>query len=369
MRDLFVLDSTLVFLNHGSFGACPRLVLAEYQRIQLEIERNPVEALSLYRGFPQAIADVRERLAAYVGADSSNLVLVPNATTGVNAVARSLDLKPGDEIVSTTHEYGGNDLLWQWACERTGARYIAVDTVPVRAADELLGAFTERTRLLFLSHVSSPTALLFPVEEICRRAREADVPVLVDGAHAPGQLDLQLEALGADWYTGNCHKWLCAPKGAGFLHVQPERQPDLEPVAVSWDWALETWADRHRWQGTRDPSPYLAVPAAIDFQDEHDWHEVRRRSRALTLRARAELSELLGTEPHAADDGEVLQMVTVRLPPCDPFELGARLATEHRIEVLAQEWYGQPVLRASFQGYNDEDDLEALLTALRQELR
>jgi isopenicillin-N epimerase len=304
VRDLFVLDPELVFLNHGSFGACPGAVLDEYQRIQREIERNPVEALSLYRGFPDAIARVRERLAAYVGADAADLVLVPNATTGVNLVARSLDLRPGDEVVSTTHEYGGNDLLWQWVCERRGARYIGVDTTPGRAVGELLGAVTDRTRVLFLSHVSSPTALLFPVEEICRRAREAGVAVLVDGAHAPGQIDLAVEAIGADWYTGNCHKWLCAPKGAGFLHVRRERQAELEPVAVSWDWGVEEWADRHRWHGTRDPSPYLAVPAAIDFQKEHRWEDVRTRCRSLASRAGRELSEVLATEPPAGEADE-----------------------------------------------------------------
>ena len=370
VRDLFVLDPELVFLNHGSFGACPGAVLDEYQRIQREIERNPVAALSLYRGFPDAIARVRERLAAYVGADAADLVLVPNATTGVNLVARSLDLRPGDEVVSTTHEYGGNDLLWQWVCERRGARYIRVDTTPGRAVVELLGAVTERTRVLFLSHVSSPTALVFPVEEICRRAREAGVATLVDGAHAPGQIDLAVEAIGADWYAGNCHKWLCAPKGAGFLHVRRERQSELEPVAVSWDWAVEEWADRHRWHGTRDPSPYLAVPAAINFQKEHRWEDVRARCRSLASRARRELSELLATEPPAgeADESGLLQMVTVRLPPCDAFALGARLAAEHRIEVLAQEWRGRPILRASFQGYNDEEDLRTLVAALRREL-
>jgi len=368
VRDLFLLDPELVFLNHGSFGACPRSVFDEYQRLQLELERNPVETLSLYRGFPAAIDAARRRLARFVGADAANLVLVPNATTGVNMVARSLDLRRGDEIVATTHEYGGNELLWEWVCERAGARYVTVDTTPARAADELLRAVTGKTRLLFVSHISSPTALRFPVEEICRRARDADVPVLVDGAHAPGQLDLDLEALGADWYTGNCHKWLCAPKGAGFLRVRPERQAELEPVALSWDWELDAWADRHRWVGTRDPSAYLAVPAAIDFQGEHGWEDVRIRCHSLAVEAGRELSELLGTEPFAADERELLQMVSVRLPPCDARALGLRLARERHVEVLTQNWRGQPVLRASFQGYNDANDLDALLGALREEL-
>jgi isopenicillin-N epimerase len=369
VRELFLLHPGLVFLNHGSFGACPRPVFAEYQRVQLELERNPVQMLSRHRHFPSRVDAVRERLAAYVGADASNLILVQNATVGVNAVARSLELRPGDEVVTTSHEYGGNELLWQWLCARTGARCVVVDTRPATAVADLAGAFGDRTKLLFVSHVSSPTALLFPVEELCAEARAAGVLTLVDGAHAPGQLDLDLERLGADFYTGNCHKWLCAPKGAGFLYARPDVHELLEPLAVSWDWPDEGWANRQRWRGTSDPSAYLAVPAAIDFQDAHAWEDVRARCHGLAVRARRELSELLGTEPLAADDAEFLQMVTVRLPPCDPYAVGQRLLDQHRIEVLAQDWHGDPVLRVSFQGYNDERDLDALVEALPSALR
>jgi isopenicillin-N epimerase len=369
MRELFLLDPDVVFLNHGSFGACPRQVFEEYQRLQLELEREPVEFLSLNRRYPSLIDGVRTRLADYLGASPENLVLVPNATAAVNAVARSLPLEPGDEIVATTHEYGGNEVLWEWLCERRGARYVAVDTTPATAVDDLLGAFTERTRLLFVSHVSSATALRFPAEELCARARAAGVRTLVDGAHAPSQLDLDLEALGADFYTGNCHKWLCSPKGAGFMHVAPDAQELLEPIAVSWDWAEDEWADRHRWHGTRDPTPYLAVPAAIDFQAERDWPSVRERCHGLAVRARRELSDLLGTEPLAADETEFVQMCTVRLPHVDAAEVGRRLFEEHRIEILAKDWRGEPTLRVCFQGYNDEADLEALKEALPRVLR
>ena len=369
MRELFLLDPDVVFLNHGSFGACPRPVFEEYQRLQLELEREPVDFLSLKRRFPSLIEGVRARLADYLGARSENLILVPNATAGVNTVARSLQLEPGDEVVATTHEYGGNEVLWQWLCERRGARYVEVDTVPATAVEDLAGAFTERTKLLFVSHISSPTALRFPVEELCARARDAGVRTLVDGAHAPSQLDLDLDALGADFYTGNCHKWLCAPKGAGFLHVAPGAQELLEPIAVSWDWAEDMWADRHRWQGTKDPTPYLAVPAAIDFQAEHDWPSVRERCHALAVRARRELSDLLGTQPLADAESEFVQMCTVRLPPVDAAEVGRRLYDEHRIEVIAQDWRGEPTLRVCFQAYNDETDLEALAEALPRVLR
>jgi isopenicillin-N epimerase len=279
-------------------------------------------------------------------------------------VARSLDLRPGDEVVATTHEYHGNELLWAYVCERTGARYVEVETWPAQAVDDLLGACTSRTRVLFASHISSATALRFPVEEICARARAAGLTTIVDGAHAPGQIDLDLEAIGADFYAGNCHKWLCAPKGAGFLHVHPRAQALLEPLAVSWDWPAEAWADRHRWIGTRDPSPHLAVPVAIDFQAAHDWDAVRARCHGLARRAVSELGAL-GLEPLPASDAEHAQMVAFRLPRGDADALGQRLFSEHRIEVLAQDWRGEPTLRVSFQGYNDGGDLEALVTALR----
>jgi isopenicillin-N epimerase len=365
MRDLFLLDPGVVFLNHGSFGACPRPVFKEYQRLQLELEREPVEFLGLKRRYPDLIAVARERLAAYAGAAAADLVLVPNATTAVNLVARSLDLRARDEIVGTTHEYGGNNLLWRSVCERSGARYLEIDTRPANAVDDLLGAFTPRTRALFVSHISSPTALRFPVEELCARARDAGVLSIVDGAHAPGQIALDLQAIGADFYTGNCHKWLCSPKGAGFLHVRPDAQPLLEPLTISWDWGEDRWADRHRWTGTHDPSAQLSVPAAIDFQAAHDWDAVRARCHKLAGRAARELGEL-GMEPLALNDDEYVQMVAVHLPPCDAEALGVRLYREHRIEVLAQDWRGRPTLRVSFQGYNDESDLEALLSALRQ---
>jgi isopenicillin-N epimerase len=366
VRDLFLLDPDVVFLNHGSFGACPRTVFAEYQRLQLELEREPVEFLGLKRRFPELIGHARERLGAYVGASASDLVLVPNATTAVNAVARSLDLQPGDEIVATTHEYGGNDLLWRYTCERRGARYVEIDTTPAAAVGDLLGAVTPRTRALFVSHISSPTALRFPVEALCAQARDAGVLSIVDGAHAPGQIGLDLASLGADFYAGNCHKWLCAPKGAGFLHVRSEVQPLLEPLAVSWDWPADTWAERHRWTGTRDPSPHLAVETAIDFQAAHEWDAVRTRCHELAVRAVRELTDSFGMEPLAARDDEFVQMVSLRLPPVDADELAVKLFRERRIEVLAQPWRDEPTLRISFQAYNDENDLDALLAALRE---
>ena len=366
MREHFLLDPEVVFLNHGSFGACPRPVFAEYQRVQLELERHPARTLDP-RGFPALVSAARATLAEYVGARTEDLVLVTNATQAVNSVFRSLELEPGDEVVTTTHAYGGNLPLLNYVCERAGAKCIVVDTWPARFADDLLGAITPRTRALLVDHISSATALRFPVEEICARAREAGVLTMVDGAHAPGQIAVDVEAVGADFYTGNCHKWLCAPKGSAFLHARQDVQALLQPLAVSWDWSADAWADRHRWIGTRDPSAHLAVAAAIRFQAEHGWDDVRSRCHALATRAQDELVAL-GCEPLAAGEHEYVQMVAVRLPECDVEALGPSLIDEHRVEVLAQSWQGQPVLRVSFQSYNDESDLDALLEALPRAL-
>ena len=284
-------------------------------------------------------------------------MLVPNASAGINAVARSLRLEPGDEILASDEEYGGMDRLWRFVAARTGAAYVQV---PV---ERLADAIGRRTKVVFVSHVTSPTARIYPVDELVAAARTAGALSIVDGAHAPGQVELQLDALGADVYAGNCHKWMCAPKGAGFLSVRGEARDLLEPTIVSWDWEdADTFAERHRWQGTRDPSALLAVPAVIDFMAEHDWPSHQARCRALAARARDELAALFGLEPLP---GPIAQMAAARVPPCDPVEANRRLFAEHRVEVPFTELRGEHLIRASFQAYNDEDDLERLLTALR----
>jgi isopenicillin-N epimerase len=365
VRDLFLLDPDIVFLNHGSYGACPRPVFEEYQRLQRELERNPVEFLGRERRWPELHDAARDELARYVGADQLNLVFVPNATTGMNVVAQSLELSPGDEVVITDHEYGAIDLLWRVVCERAGARLVRVE-VPVPLADVagvVLAAITPRTRVLVVSHITSPTALVFPVDELCRRAREAGVLAVIDGAHAPGHVQLRLEELGADFYAGNCHKWLCAPKGAGFLYARPEHHPHLDPPVLSWDFEASEFGERHRYQGTRDPAAYLAVPTAIRFQAEHGWDDVQARCHPLADHVRLGIAELTGLAPLSGEDGFV-QMIAAELPPCDPAAVQRRLREEHRIEVPVREWNGRILIRVSVQAYNDAADVTALLEAL-----
>ena len=258
MRDLFLLDPEVTFLNHGSFGAAPRAVFDRYQAWQRDLEREPVDFIM--RRLGPLLEEARGELGAFVGARGDDLTFVQNATTGVNMAARALDLKPGDEVLTTNLEYGACVLTWQRLC-----------TFVQASVDELFEHVTERTKAVFVSHITSETALLLPVEEIVARARELGLTTIVDGAHAVAQVDLDLDALGADFYSGNCHKWLCAPKGAGFLHVRHEWRERVDGVITSWGYEEPaTFISRTEKQGSRDSSAYLTVPAAIEFAREHE---------------------------------------------------------------------------------------------------
>ena len=352
MRDLFQLDPDVVYLNHGSFGACPRPVFERYQHWQRELEREPVQFIK--HRLHDLLAEARAELGAFVGAAADDLTFVPNATTGVNVAARALELKPGDEVLATNLEYGACDLTWAHVCERAGARYVRAEV------DALFEARTERTRAVFLSHVTSETALLLPVEQIVTQARSEGLATIVDGAHAVAQVDLDLAALGADFYAGTCHKWLCAPKGSGFLYVGPEWQERVQGPIVSWGYTEPaTFISRTERQGTRDSAAYLAVPDAIAFVREHVLSE-RERCVALAREARRELCELLGTEPLAPEE-QILQMASVRLPHPDP-ELSQRLFDDDRIEIPTMR--DDELLRISVAVYTGREDVDRLLEAL-----
>jgi isopenicillin-N epimerase len=369
----FLLDPEVIFLNHGSFGACPRPVFEDYQRWQRELERQPVEFLG--RRFNGLMRAAREALAGYVGTAADNLVYVPNATVALNIAARSLKLQPGDEVLITDHEYGAIERVWRFVCAQTGARLVTQPIpLPLTSADDFVEALwagvTPRTRVVCLSHITSPTALIFPVEAVCRRAREAGLLTVVDGAHAVGQLPLALDSLGADVYTSNCHKWLCAPKGSAFLYVRPEIQPLIEPLIVSWGYEAETpgpsrFIDEQEYTGTRDIAAYLATPAAIRFQAERNWPQVRERSHALLRWTRAQLIELTRQAPLCADSPEWFgQMAAVALPQVEVAALKERLYADYRIEAPVYRWKDRCLLRVSVQGYNSPEDVGALARAL-----
>ncbi len=374
-RDLFLLRPDIIFLNHGSFGACPRPVFEKYQAWQLELERQPVEFLG--RRFNELLRVARTALADYVHAKPDELVYVPNTTTGLNIVAHSLSLRPGDEILSTNHEYGALERTWRFLCQKNGAVYkphpipLPVTTAP-DFVERLWSGVTERTRVIFLSHITSPTALTFPVQETCRRARQAGILTIVDGAHMVGQLDLDLTDLGADFYSSNAHKWLLSPKGSAFLYARKEVQALVEPLVISWGWQSETpsdsrFIDEQEWQGTRDIAAYLSVPAAIEFVQQPEWAHVRGECHALAQYARTAICDVTGLEPISPDSPEWYgQMAALPLPACDPAALKQRLYDEFRIEVPITTWEGQPFLRVSIQAYNNQADVDALAAALKE---
>lgn len=374
LRPLFGLRSSVIFLNHGSFGATPRPVMEAYQAWQRELEAQPVEFLA--RRARALLRSSRSILADYLGCRPLDIVYLSNPTTAVNIIARSLNLETGDEILTTDHEYGAVGRTWRLVCRAAGARYIQAPiplpvTSPQEILDQLWARVSDRTRLIQISHISSQTALIFPVAEICRKARRAGILSLVDGAHAPGQIPVDLSTIGADFYTGACHKWLCAPKGSAFLYAHPEVQAQLDPLIVSWGYEAEEpgdsqFIDYHEWQGTRDISAFLSVPAAIGFQTRYDWASVRSRCHAMLSSARQQLLALLNTSAICPDSPDwFVQMAAIQLPPgSDPVEVQSRLYQEHRIEVPVYRWNDRAMLRVSVQGYNRAQDLEALLSAL-----
>ena len=375
LRRFFLLDPAVIYLNHAAYGATPRPVFESFQRWQLELERQPVDFLSRYS--TERLAHARAILAGYLDTERDNLVYVSNGTTGLNIVARSIPAGPGDEVLTSDHEHGGIDRLFRFTAEKRGFEYVRREIpLPVTTHDEFVERFwagvTPRTRVILLSHFTSPTSLLFPVEEICRRARAAGIYTIIDGSHVPGQFPLSLRRLDPDFYVGILHKWVCAPKGCAFLYARPSAQSLLDPLIVSWGWAPKNpgpsrFVDFHEWQGSRDVSEYLAAPDAIAFQADHDWDTVRAQCKELALYAQREVTRITGEPPYHSTPEWAGQVVCAQLPPrvgnADEFK--NRLRFEHNVEVSVDVFRGMPRVRISIQGYNTIDDVHALLRALQ----
>lgn len=373
LKRFYMLDPEITFLNHGSFGACPIPVFEQYQAWQRELERQPV--LFIGRRQDELLNAARARLAEFVNVEPENLVYITNATVGVNIIARSMHLEPGDEILGTSLEYGACDKTWEVLCAKSGATYIKQEipmpfTTKEAIIEALWAGVTPRTKAIYLSHITSGTAVILPVEEICARARAEGILTIIDGAHAPGQVPLDLTAMGVDIYTGNCHKWLSAPKGSAFLYVRPEHQDWMESEPISWGWVRgdHSFVSRNQGQATRDVSAYLSVPAAIDFQQQHSWSAVRDRCHTMLVDLRDRLHANLGTEPLSPSGREWFnQMARITLPDTvDPTTLPTRLYNDYAIEVPIGPWGDAAGVRVSVQGYTTEADLAALEQALME---
>ncbi|NOZ31497.1 MAG: aminotransferase class V-fold PLP-dependent enzyme [Alphaproteobacteria bacterium] len=372
----------MVFLNHGSFGACPRPVFEVYQGWQLKLERQPVAFLDPARGLNGWMRDARVALAGELGTHADNIVGVTSATVGLNIIARSLKLKPGDEILTTDHEYAALEKTWTFVAMRTGARIVTVK-VPMPLTTErgfteaVLKGITDRTRVGFLSHITSPTALVFPIEAVIAEARRRGIFTVIDGAHTLGHIDLDLDGLGVDFYAGNCHKWLMAPKGSAFLFVRPEIQNLIDPLVISHGWTAQSKAagakgafgnspfiDGLEMQGTRDPAAWLSVPDAIAFRRGHMWPDVARRCTELTRSTASRLAARTGLAPLSSPEFSAPQMVAMPVPRCDPLALQKGLMDNYSIEIPVFDWQGTTIVRLSVQGYNCADQCDLLLEAL-----
>jgi len=387
--DRWLLDSEVVFLNHGSYGATPKAVLDEQTRIRRRIETEPLRFFD--RHYLDELDLARGELARFLGADESNLAFVCNATTGVNTVLNALHLEPGDELLVTDHEYNAcRNALTKVAVAAGAAVVVAPVPFPLTGEDEVVDSIvrhvTGRTRLLLVDHVTSQTGMVLPVRRLVVETAARGVDVLVDGAHAPGMLELDLESLGASFYTGNCHKWMCAPKGAGFLHVREDHHDLVRPLVISHGAnASATHRSRfhleHDWTGTRDPSAWLTVPAAIREMDrmlDGGWDELRRSNRRLALEGRRILCDALETD-EPCPEAMIGSLASLLLPDGnaseseDPFSIDSlqnRLFDEWRIEVPVIGWPAPPqrLIRISSQLYNSREQYAYLARALKDSL-
>ncbi len=311
LKQYFLLRDDVTFLNFGSFGACPKPVFERYQQFQLELEQEPVQFITV-NGL-KYLATAREALGNYIHCDKDDVVYVTNPSYAVNAVAKSFDLQPGDEILTTDLEYGACDKTWEYYCKKTGAKYVRQHIpLPIQSKEEFVAAFfkglSNKTKLVFVSHITSSTGLRLPVEEICAIAKEKGIMTFVDGAHAPGQIPLDLQNAPFDFYTGACHKWMMTPKGSSFLYVKKEQQHRVDPLIVSWGYnalfpSSSTFLDYHQMNGTRDYSAFLTIPAAIQFMKQHNWEQVATECRQLVQDNAAAFCKLLGCCSSCAGNG------------------------------------------------------------------
>jgi isopenicillin-N epimerase len=371
----FLLDPDIAYLNFGSFGACPRPIFEDYQRWQRELEMEPVQFMNV--NGPRYLEQSRQALAAYIHCDADDIVYTTNPSYAVNIIAKSFPLQPGDEILSTDLEYGACDRTWKYYCDKKGAAYIRRPIrLPVAGKEELVADFlagiTRRTRAIFISQITSTTALVLPVQEICAAARERGLITIVDGAHTPGHFPLDLRDLPADIFTGACHKWMMTPKGSSFLYVKRELQPLFDPLVVTVGYnsrhpSRSRFLDYHQAQGTRDYSAFLTIPRAIEFMRENRWSEVAAACRRLVRDNAARFCDLLGSEPICPIAEDFLgQMFAIRIQAPDAERLKRHLFTEFRVEVAVNRHDDRTLLRYSINGFNSQADLDRLFDALRQ---
>ncbi len=371
LKKSFMLDPEIIHLNHGSFGATPKPIFDSLISWQKKLEYNPTKHLGLDIFTQLDIS--RDYLAQYINCHKDDIVFFPNPSTALNTVIRSLPLKKDDEILTTNHEYGALDKTWNFICKKTGAKCIRQSiSIPLLSKNDFIksfkGGITEKTKVIFFSHITSSTGLIFPAKEICKIAKEKNILCIIDGAHVPGHIDLDIKKLDPDIYTGACHKWMCSPKGTAFLYVKKEFQEIMEPLVVSWGYESDTpshsqFLDYMQWQGTNDISSYLTIPDTIKFLDENNWQQVSKECKKINRWARKEINQLLKKEPISNDDF-IGQMSSIPMDSNDIIQDQIEFYVKYKIQIPFIKWNDKEFFRISIQVYNSKEDVFKLLEAL-----
>ncbi|WP_396147629.1 aminotransferase class V-fold PLP-dependent enzyme [Flavobacterium sp.] len=373
MKSHFLLDNNITFLNHGSFGACPKPVFEEFQRLQLELEQEPVHFIQ--KKLPVYLKEAKKPLAKFIGCDSEDFFFTPNPTFAVNTIMRSLNLQKDDEILTTNHEYGAMDRTWNFYCKNSGAKYIRQEiSLPIISKEQILEEFwkgyNSNTKVIFLNQISSSTALIFPVKEICDKAQQLGLITIIDGAHVPGHVDLNIQELNPDFYTGTLHKWMLAPKGSSFLYVKKEFQSDIDPLIVSWGYESlapsdSQFLDYHEYQGTNDHSAYLCTPKVIEFLEQNNWKEKSKACKKIVLENYHRFCDLVNTKPICPISEEFLgQMASIPIRTEKPMELKELLYAKYKIQIPIMPLNDKIYMRYSMNVYNSQEDLEVLYQAI-----
>jgi isopenicillin-N epimerase len=375
LKSQFLLRKDITYLNFGAFGACPRPVLERSHQIQEEVEEDPTHFV--LEKLPGYLKEARIALSYFLTCDPDDVVYVTNPSYGVNIVAKSLQLDHGDEVLATDLEYGACDRTWEYYCRQKGAVYMRQKIrFPIESTEDFISQFLEgitpRTKLIFISHITSSAGLRLPVHEICRTAKEKGLSTFIDGAHAPGQIEVNLANLDADFYTGACHKWMLAPKGSSFLYVKKEFQNLLDPLLISWGYKSDKpsgsrFLDYHQLQGTKDYSASLSVPAAINFMKENNWDDVRAACKTITQNNAARFCKLLGATPLCpVTDDFIAQLYSINLNIDAPEKLHDTLYRKYNIQVPVMPHNNKWYLRYSINAFNSNNDLDKLYDALEE---
>ena len=375
LKSLFMLDPKITYLNHGSFGACPTPIFNELIKWQKKLELEPTKhlAFDVYEYLEQS----RISLSNYIDCNKDDIIFSPNPSTALNTVIKSLDLKKNDEILTTNHEYGALDKTWKFICKKTGAKYIQTDIpLPFLSEEDFIerleAKITSKTKIIFASHITSSTAIIFPAKKISALAKKHNLFCIIDGAHAPAFIDLSIKKINCDVYVGACHKWMCSPKGVSFLYVKKNHQNKIDPLVVSWGYdsdfpSKSKFLDYHQWQGTKDMSAYLTIPYTIKFLKENNWNKIREKCYKINIWARNEINNLLDKE-NICDDKFLGQMSSIYMDIEANPKNNIEFYKKYNIQVPFILWNNKSFFRISIQVYNTKEDIHKLLYALKKHM-